>query len=163
MNTIQTGIAVVLALIVVGVFFLSPSLSPFNKRVSLDSQLAAPAGAGMVGEMATELQVADTVVGQGVAIAPGDEITVNYTGMLTDGTVFDASANHGGPATFAIGVGVVIPGWDQGLIGMKEGGKRTLTIPASLAYGEAGIPGVIPGGATLVFEVELVKVTHPAQ
>ncbi|MDO8623825.1 MAG: FKBP-type peptidyl-prolyl cis-trans isomerase [bacterium] len=163
MNNIQIGIAVVLALVVVGVFFLFPSLLPFNRTASVDPGLAAPAAADTVGGMAavTELQITDEVVGSGAVVVAGDQITVNYAGMLTDGTVFDASANHGGSATFSIGVGQVIPGWDQGLIGMKEGGKRLLIIPAALAYGDAGRGDIIPPGATLIFEIELVKVTKP--
>ncbi len=163
--TIQTGIAVALALVVVVSFFLFPSYWPFqlatpSGALATDASPeggAQPAPAGG-GEPVTELQVIDAVVGTGEAVVAGDEISVHYVGALTDGTVFDASANRGGPAPFVIGVGRVIPGWDKGLIGMKEGGKRRLVIPAALAYGDNGIPGVIPGGATLLFEVELVKI-----
>jgi FKBP-type peptidyl-prolyl cis-trans isomerase len=91
--------------------------------------------------------------------AAGDTVTVNYVGSLTNGAVFDASANHGTTGfTFTLGVGQVIRGWDQGIVGMKEGGKRKLVIPAALAYGDQGAGNVIPPNATLIFEVELLKV-----
>ena len=107
----------------------------------------------------TSLEVKDETVGTGAAAQAGDSVTVNYVGALTDGTVFDASANHGSSGfTFTLGAGQVIQGWDQGIVGMKVGGKRELVIPASLAYGAQGIPGVIPPNATLVFQVELLKV-----
>lgn len=107
----------------------------------------------------TELQVTDEVIGTGAAAAAGDSVTVNYVGSLTSGAIFDASANHGTAGfTFTLGAGQVIPGWDQGIVGMKEGGKRKLVIPASLAYGDRAVGNVIPANSTLIFEVELVKV-----
>ncbi len=88
----------------------------------------------------------------------GQVVTVNYEGRFLDGEkVFDASATHAGPFNFRIGQNVVIPGWDEGIIGMKKGEKRTLIIPYWLAYGEKGIAGKIPRHATLVFDIELVK------
>lgn len=111
-----------------------------------------------------QFQMTDEVVGTGATAAAGDSVTVNYVGSLTDGTVFDASANHGTTGfTFTLGVGQVIQGWDQGVAGMKEGGKRKLVIPASLAYGDRAVGNVIPANSTLVFEVELVKVVKSAQ
>ena len=100
-------------------------------------------------------------MGTGAPAVAGDSVTVNYVGALTDGTVFDASANHPETVsgfTFPLGAGQVIQGWDQGIVGMKVGGKRLLVIPASLAYGDQAIGNVIPAGSTLVFEVELLKV-----
>ena len=86
-------------------------------------------------------------------------MTVQYVGSLTNGTIFDASAKHGTSGfTFTLGAGQVIKGWDEGLVGMKEGGKRKLIIPASLAYGSQAVGNVIPANSTLIFEVELVKV-----
>lgn len=97
--------------------------------------------------------------GTGVAIANGQTATVDYVGSLTDGKVFDASKNHGTTGfSFTIGAGQVIKGWDQGVLGMKVGEVRKLTIPSDLAYGPNGIPGVIPGGATLIFEVTLLSI-----
>ena len=104
----------------------------------------------------SELRIADILVGEGDAVASGDAVAVHYTGLLPDGTVFDSSARAGQPFAFVVGTGYVIPGWDQGLIGMKQGGKRLLVIPPHLAYGASG-NGSIPPNATLVFEVELVQ------
>jgi len=113
----------------------------------------------MTTENSDQLQIVDESVGTGATAETGDTVTVNYVGSLTDGTVFDASANHGTAGfTFNLGAGQVIKGWDQGIVGMKEGGKRKLVIPAALAYGEQAIGSVIPANSTLVFEVELVKV-----
>ena len=115
-------------------------------------------------ESVSELQIIDEVVGSGAAAAASDSVTVNYVGSLTNGTVFDASANHGTTGfTFNLGAGQVIKGWDQGIVGMKEGGKRKLVIPAALAYGDQAIGNVIPANSTLVFEVELVKVQKAGQ
>jgi len=105
-----------------------------------------------------ELQIEDQVVGTGVEAVAGKKVSVNYLGTLTDGTKFDSSYDRGTPFSFTLGAGEVISGWDQGVAGMKVGGKRKLTIPSSMGYGVSGIPGVIPGGATLVFEVELLNV-----
>jgi peptidylprolyl isomerase len=102
------------------------------------------------------LYVKDVAVGNGAVAAPGSTVDVHYTGWLVDGKQFDSSRG-GEPLSFAIGQGMVITGWDEGITGMKVGGKRLLVIPPALGYGEAGA-GVIPPGATLVFEVELLGV-----
>ena len=104
------------------------------------------------------LQVEDLVVGDGAEAQSGKEITVHYTGWLTDGTQFDSSIDRKQPLSIVLGVGQVIKGWDQGIEGMKIGGKRKLTIPPGLAYGNRAVGGVIPKNATLVFEVELLGV-----
>jgi FKBP-type peptidyl-prolyl cis-trans isomerase len=98
------------------------------------------------------------VIGTGAEATSGKTVTVNYIGNLTDGTKIDSSYDRGQPFSFTLGAGEVIKGWDEGVTGMKVGGKRKLIIPSSLGYGPQGIPGVIPGGATLVFEVELLGV-----
>lgn len=85
-------------------------------------------------------------------------MSVHYTGRLQDGSVFDSSVERGEPIEFPLGAGMVIPGWEMGLQGLKVGGKRKLTIPYNLAYGAQGYPGVIPPYATLIFDVELVDV-----
>lgn len=104
------------------------------------------------------LKIEDEVVGTGAEATPGHKITVNYSGTLTDGTKFDSSYDRGTPFTFNLGAGEVIKGWDEGFSGMKVGGKRKLTIPPELGYGANGAGGAIPPNATLIFEVELLKV-----
>jgi len=111
------------------------------------------------------LEVTDLVVGQGAEASPGAKVTVHYTGWMYDstrpekkGTAFDSSRKSGQPFSFVLGQQQVIAGWDQGVTGMKVGGQRRLVIPSALAYGDRGAGGVIPPGATLVFDVELLGV-----
>ena len=96
------------------------------------------------------------------AAKTGDMVSMNYTGRLEDGTVFDSNIdpkfNHPEPFVFTLGAGQVISGWDKGIVGMKVGEKKTLTLPSEDAYGAGGVPGVIPPNATLIFEVELVEI-----
>ena len=109
----------------------------------------------------TTLKIEDEKVGTGAETKAGDSVTVHYVGTLMDGTMFDASRNRGDAGfTFTLGAGQVIKGWDQGVAGMKVGGKRMLTIPSDLAYGNRAVGGVIPANATLIFEVELLKVVQ---
>ena len=112
----------------------------------------------------TALQISDTTVGAGATAASGNTVTVNYTGWLYDATAanfrgkqFDSSVGKA-PFTFKLGAGQVIKGWDQGVVGMKVGGTRTLVIPSSLGYGSAGAGGIIPGNTALVFTVDLLAV-----
>ena len=109
---------------------------------------------------ASGLQFEDTVVGTGAEAKPGRNVTVHYTGWLYDngekGCKFDSSLDRNQPFEFALGAGMVIKGWDEGVQGMKEGGQRTLIIPANLGYGARGAGGVIPPNATLKFDVELL-------
>jgi FKBP-type peptidyl-prolyl cis-trans isomerase FkpA len=109
---------------------------------------AAPAG---------ELKIEDSVVGKGAEAVAGKKVTVHYTGKLTDGKQFDSSVGKE-PFTFTLGAGEVISGWDKGVAGMKIGGKRKLTIPPEMAYGTTGAGSIIPPNATLMFDVELLKV-----
>ena len=100
----------------------------------------------------------DLVVGAGAGPTRGKAVKVHYTGWLENGTKFDSSVDRGEPFVFTIGAGEVIPGWDEGVMTMKVGGKRRLVIPPQLGYGAAGAGGVIPPNATLIFEVELLDV-----
>ena len=106
------------------------------------------------------LEVVDLVVGQGAEATAGKTVSVHYTGTLTNGKKFDSSLDRGQPFKFPLGAGRVIKGWDQGVAGMKVGGKRKLTIPPELAYGNQAVGGdLIPANSTLVFEVELLGVS----
>lgn len=111
-------------------------------------------------EITTEsgLKYVDHVLGTGPMPQAGQTIVVHYTGRLEDGTKFDSSVDRGQPYTFQVGAGQVIKGWDEGLLSMRAGGKRTLTIPPHLGYGQRGAGNVIPPGATLIFEVELLEI-----
>ena len=105
-----------------------------------------------------KLVIEDVKVGEGEEAKPGQKVSVHYTGKLISGKEFDSSHNRKTPFVFQLGKGMVIPGWDQGVAGMKVGGKRILTIPSQLAYGKRGVPGVIPADSTLIFEVELLEI-----
>lgn len=107
---------------------------------------------------ASGLKYVDLVVGKGASPVRGKQVTVHYTGTLENGTKFDSSVDRRQPFSFVIGVGQVIKGWDEGVMGMKVGGKRKLVIPSSLGYGARGAGGVIPPHATLLFDVELLDV-----
>lgn len=104
------------------------------------------------------LYVQDLAPGDGAEATPGNRVSVHYTGWLPDGTQFDTSRDMGQPFQFTLGAGQVIPGWDEGVAGMREGGIRRLVIPPELAYGSQGAGGVIPPNTPLVFEVELLEV-----
>lgn len=104
------------------------------------------------------LGIKDLTVGKGAEAKAGDTVKVHYVGTLTDGKEFDSSRKHNEPFQFELGAGRVIKGWDQGVAGMKVGGKRKLTVPPSLGYGARGFPPVIPPNSTLIFEVELLEV-----
>jgi FKBP-type peptidyl-prolyl cis-trans isomerase len=107
---------------------------------------------------ASGLDYWDIKVGTGAEAKPGHKVKVDYTGWLTNGKKFDSSVGTGRPFEFMLGAGQVIKGWDEGVAGMKVGGKRQLRIPPELAYGAKGYPGAIPPNSTLVFDVQLVDV-----
>ena len=104
------------------------------------------------------LVIEELAIGSGDIAIAGKKVSVHYTGWLTDGTKFDSSKDRGNPFIFPLGKGHVIKGWDEGVAGMKVGGKRKLIVPSALGYGSRGAGGVIPPNATLVFEVELLAV-----
>jgi FKBP-type peptidyl-prolyl cis-trans isomerase len=104
------------------------------------------------------LQIEDLSTGSGTEATEGRTVSVHYTGTLTNGEKFDSSLDRGRPFEFTLGAGRVIKGWEQGVLGMKVGGKRKLTIPPELGYGARGFPPVIPANSTLVFEIELLGV-----
>jgi FKBP-type peptidyl-prolyl cis-trans isomerase len=164
-----------IALVVVGGYLIYKIPSPQDELLSQDSSLSGNiesvdtntlgaetstvSGVGSTTDinMNEKLEISDEVVGTGAEAVAGKSVTVNYLGTLTDGTKFDSSYDRNEPFIFNLGAGEVIAGWDQGVAGMKVGGKRKLTIPPSLGYGAADM-GVIPPNSTLVFEVELLKV-----
>jgi len=148
MNMKYVGIAVVLLLIGGGAYAMLSNTPTTMDTQNQNSETQLPTDT---------VGVQDTVVGTGKEAAAGSTVTVNYTGALTDGTVFDSSIPRGEPFVFKLGEGKVIPGWEAGLLGMKEGGKRVLVIPPQFAYGSQDY-GPIPANSTLIFEVELLKV-----
>lgn len=136
---------------------ITKTLTPFAALIALALFLPAcgstsPSDSGGSGS----LEIADITVGTGATAVAGDLLTVHYTGSLTSGTVFDSSVGRT-PFTFRLGAGAVIAGWDQGLVGMRVGGKRRLTIPPSLGYGGQAV-GSIPANSTLRFDVELLSI-----
>jgi FKBP-type peptidyl-prolyl cis-trans isomerase len=131
-----------------------PEASPPATQESANEKVEPPSISGMVKELKKE----DVRIGTGKEAKNGQQVVVNYRGMLTDGTVFDESYKRGEPFDFVLGQGSVIKGWDVGVAGMKEGGKRRLIIPSDMAYGDEGRPPTIPPKAPLVFDVELLKV-----
>lgn len=130
------------------------------------SAMAAQEQAGAKGKTAavktvttaSGLKYTDVKVGSGASPVKGKQVKVHYTGTLENGRKFDSSVDRNEPFSFVIGVGQVIPGWDEGVMGMKVGGKRKLIIPSKLGYGERGAGGAIPPNATLLFDVELLDV-----
>lgn len=148
---IYTIIGIVLFTVFAYLAFGRSKGEPAEKMVTEPAQSAQPSG---------ELKIEDTQVGTGEEVKSGGTVSIHYKGTLTDGTVFDSSYDRGEPFETVIGVGQVIQGWDQGVVGMKVGGKRKLTIPPELGYGNQPV-GTIPPNSTLIFEVELLGVQNP--
>lgn len=174
--TFREGLAVAVALVAVYVFFIG--YNPFAAQqpsAAAGSQAAAAGEETSMQNNKTENQgqtqnaaaapqglgVTDTRLGTGAAVQDGDTVTVNYTGMLLNGTKFDSSYDRGQPFTFTVGAGQVIKGWELGLVGMKVGGARRLVIPPELGYGAASV-GPIPANSTLVFDIELLGIARGA-
>ncbi len=155
---LPTIVAIVLGSVVIAaaiIYFTTPKNS--NVPVPTLPPLATPAANQPETSPATELISEDLTVGTGPAVVAGDTVSVHYTGTLTNGQKFDSSLDRGQPFEFSVGAGEVIKGWDQGLVGMQVGGKRKLTIPASLGYGSRSV-GTIPANSTLIFEIELLAI-----
>ncbi len=160
MSRKNTNIIVILAIVAVVIFVVLGLMGfgGFSPVPKADDATGAQAILNEIKNTGTvaALRIQEISEGQGDGVVVGDTITVNYIGVLPDGTVFDSSEIHGEPFTFTVGQGKVIQGWEQGLLGMKEGGRRLLAIPPALGYGAQAI-GQIPANATLIFDVQLVK------
>ncbi len=155
-------VAIATVLILGVIFFESAQKTQTNSLVvppiPTPALTAAPASTNNQ-SVITELKIEDIKVGTGPAeVKSGDTVVVNYKGTLLNGTQFDSSYDRGQPFETKIGVGVVIKGWDVGLLGMKVGGKRKLTIPSDMAYGQQGAGSAIPPNSPLIFELELLAI-----
>ncbi len=141
-----------------------PTKAPAATAAAGAATTAAPAAGGVPPvdgtpvKTASGLQYIDSKVGEGAEAKAGQKVSVHYTGYLTNGKKFDSSLDRGKPFDLTLGAGQVIKGWDEGLVGMKAGGKRRLIIPPALGYGPQGSPPVIPANADLIFDVEMVKI-----
>ena len=151
-------IAVSIGLVLLAyLLFTAPIMNFFNSATGAGGSTSSDAQVSPT----TGVMVKDEVVGQGSVVEPGDILTAHYVGTLEDGKVFDSSLDRGTPITFTIGVGQVIRGWDEGLMGMRVGGKRLLKITPEYGYG-AEQAGAIPPNSTLIFAVELLNDQKPA-
>lgn len=147
------------AVILIALYLYFDSRSPKPESSQPNTFQATPPPPTSESASPASLKIETEKQGTGPGAVAGDKITVDYTGMLTDDTVFDSSIPRGQPFVFTLGAGAVIRGWDQGLLGMKVGEKRKLTIPPELGYGAQGTPGgPIGPNATLIFEVEMLKI-----
>lgn len=148
-------------LLVLFLFITAVAIAACSEKDAKTSAEAKPAAAAAPASAVTTssgLSYVDIVAGNGLQPTSGKPVKVHYTGWLENGTKFDSSVDRGEPFIFTVGVGEVIPGWDEGVMTMKVGGKRRLIVPSQLGYGAAGAGGVIPPNATLIFEVELLDV-----
>jgi FKBP-type peptidyl-prolyl cis-trans isomerase len=153
--TFNEYIGVTLALAVVAfLLFGSSFVAFFNGTPNTPTTTA-------MNDLSTGIQTQDIVVGAGEVAAPGDTLTVNYKGTLTDGKVFDSSYDRNTPFSFVLGQGKVIRGWEEGFKGMRVGGKRRITVAPDYGYGTKDF-GPIPANSTLIFDVELLNVAHTA-
>ncbi len=162
MSQKQIQIIIILAVLVV-IIFMALGFFGFGGFPATGGLSGDVTGQSLVDELqasgtVTELRIEEIAPGTGEWAKAGDLVTVNYTGLLPDGTVFDASSRHGQPFSFTLGQGQVIQGWEQGLLGMKKGERRLIAIPPSLGYG-ANAVGAIPANSTLIFEVELLDIS----
>jgi FKBP-type peptidyl-prolyl cis-trans isomerase len=140
------------------VFGCRSPVPELESRPAEPAQSSTPAVAPAPSAKPSKLEKEDIVVGKGPEAKRGDKVSVHYTGTLTNGTKFDSSRDRSEPFEFTLGAGMVIKGWDEGVAGMKTGGKRKLTIPSDMGYGKNGSPPKIPPDATLVFDIELLEI-----
>lgn len=152
MNNEKIAVIIAGAVVIVSALFIFKVI-PF----SLPAKQAVPVTETTGTKSSEELKIEESEVGTGEEVKKGDTILIHYTGTLSDGTKFDSSYDRGEPFETQIGVGAVIQGWDEGVVGMKTGGKRKLIIPPSLGYGDRQM-GSIPANSTLIFDVELIEI-----
>lgn len=150
-------VALPILLFTLGFIYTMDTTSPSNTKDTTEPDESSQDTVPAVADDVEELMIEDLVEGEGDAVKAGDKVQVHYTGTLLDGTKFDSSLDRGEPFEFTVGEGQVIQGWEQGLIGMKVGGQRELTIPSSLGYGESGSGSISPN-AGLIFEIELLEI-----
>ena len=163
-------IGVIIIAIIILLMMYTGSVEPATTAAGSNSLNAAPNTSNATAALSTEsASTSPTSQASGLEVAQaGDTVTLNYTGKLADGTVFDSSASHGQPFSFVLGAGQVIPGWDKGILGMKVGESKVLVIPPSEAYGAQGVKNpstgkyIIPPNATLTFDVQLISVQPPS-
>jgi len=141
-----------------GAYFYAPKIQSFFVSPSVAQPEVSVTNTPQSQSNSEVLKKEDVIIGSGAEAKTGDAVAVNYTGTLLDGTKFDSSLDHGKPFEFTLGAGQVIKGWDEGIVGMKVGGKRKLTIPPSLAYGNQSSGPIIKPNSTLVFEVNLIAI-----
>ena len=153
------GIAVVLAVIGTAVVLNARASKPaaVTPSPSVSSSVAPTTVVTPINQGDQKVKIEDTVVGTGPAVKNGDKVTVHYTGTLTNGEKFDSSLDRNQPFSFVVGGGMVIQGWEEGLVGMQVGGKRKLTIPSEKGYGARG-QGPIPPNSVLLFDIELISI-----
>jgi FKBP-type peptidyl-prolyl cis-trans isomerase len=152
MNNEKIAVIIAGAVVIVSALFIF-NVIPF----SLPAKQVVPVTETTGTKSSEELKIEESEVGTGEEVKKGDTILIHYTGTLSDGTKFDSSYDRGEPFETQIGVGAVIQGWDEGVVGMKTGGKRKLIIPPSLGYGDRQM-GSIPANSTLIFDVELIEI-----
>jgi FKBP-type peptidyl-prolyl cis-trans isomerase len=151
----KIGTIVLIIFLLIGLGLVASQF--FSKSASTSTPTKQSSVIAEAGQDVTELKIEDTTLGKGREVKSGDLISIHYKGTLLNGKEFDSSYNRNKPLDVQIGVGAVIKGWDEGIVGLKEGGKRKLTIPSNKAYGATSKP-TIPANSALVFEVELLKI-----